>query len=210
MKSPVRLALISGLLLAFVTVKAANASTIVFTDRVSFGVAVDADPSLTKTVEGWDALAAGTLLPNGTSLNGITYTGGFSTVSAFVTTGVSYTHSSLGLLQVNPLSGSALGRTPCLLATCSHASPGLFDGTDTNHVHFRGTDFGVRGFDAEWHKPGSLHSPCNSRSSEFCCATCRGQSISRPINWSFHRDGLDESVHVGPDEWGEWLHWFPL
>jgi VPDSG-CTERM motif len=41
-----------------------------FADRGSFNAAVDADASLTKTIQGWDSLAAGTVI---TILDGVTY-----------------------------------------------------------------------------------------------------------------------------------------
>jgi hypothetical protein len=51
----------------------ADAGPIVFQDRMSFALALDGDPSLVTTVEGWDAYPAGTVFPNGSMVNGITY-----------------------------------------------------------------------------------------------------------------------------------------
>jgi len=53
--------------------RSADAGPIVFQDRVSFALALDGDPSLVTTVEGWDAYPAGTVFPNGSMVNGITY-----------------------------------------------------------------------------------------------------------------------------------------
>jgi PEP-CTERM motif-containing protein len=67
--------------LAFVGLtERAEAVVIGYSDRVSFGSAVPG-----ATVENWDAYADGTVIPNGTSLAGITYstTAGDSLVTSF-------------------------------------------------------------------------------------------------------------------------------
>ena len=51
----------------------ARADIIVFQDRVAFAQALDGAPSLVKTVEGWDTYPAGTIFPDGSTVNGITY-----------------------------------------------------------------------------------------------------------------------------------------
>jgi hypothetical protein len=51
----------------------ARADVIVFQDRVAFAQALDRDPSVVKVVEGWDTYPAGTVFPDGTTTNGITY-----------------------------------------------------------------------------------------------------------------------------------------
>jgi hypothetical protein len=53
--------------------QSAHAGPIVFQDRVTFALALNADRSLVTTVEGWDTYPAGTILPNGSTINGITY-----------------------------------------------------------------------------------------------------------------------------------------
>ena len=56
----------------FVVSKTANADAIIFSDRVSFNLALDS-PFFTKTVEGWDTYPAGTVFANVSTVNGITY-----------------------------------------------------------------------------------------------------------------------------------------
>ena len=56
----------------FVVSKTANADAIIFSDRVSFNLALDS-PFFTETVEGWDTYPAGTVFANGSTANGITY-----------------------------------------------------------------------------------------------------------------------------------------
>jgi hypothetical protein len=51
----------------------AHASPIIFQDRVVFTAALQNDPSLATTVEGWDTYPAGTVFANGSTVNGITY-----------------------------------------------------------------------------------------------------------------------------------------
>jgi hypothetical protein len=53
--------------------RSAHADPIVFQDRVVFARALDSDPSVVKTVEGWDTYPAGTIFPDGSRVNGITY-----------------------------------------------------------------------------------------------------------------------------------------
>jgi PEP-CTERM motif len=53
--------------------RSAHADPIVFQDRVAFALALDGDPSVVTTVEGWDTYLAGTIFPNGSTVNGITY-----------------------------------------------------------------------------------------------------------------------------------------
>jgi hypothetical protein len=53
--------------------KTANADAIIFSDRVSFALALDSQPFFAKTVEGWDAYPAGTIFANGSTVSGITY-----------------------------------------------------------------------------------------------------------------------------------------
>ena len=60
-------------LTATLTPRSANADPIVFQDRVAFVLALDSDPSVITTVEGWDTYPAGTIFPNGSTVNGITY-----------------------------------------------------------------------------------------------------------------------------------------
>ena len=42
-----------------------NAGPIVFQGRVAFALALESDPSVVTTVEGWDTYPAGTIFPNG-------------------------------------------------------------------------------------------------------------------------------------------------
>jgi hypothetical protein len=51
----------------------AAANVIIFQDRTVFLQALSADPSLKTTVEGWDTYQPGTVFPNGSTVNGITY-----------------------------------------------------------------------------------------------------------------------------------------
>jgi len=53
--------------------RTAHAGPILFQDRVAFTLALQSDPSLITTVEGWDTYPAGTIIPNGSTVNGITY-----------------------------------------------------------------------------------------------------------------------------------------
>ena len=53
--------------------RSAHASPIVFQDRVVFAQALDSDPSVVTTVEGWDTYPAGTIFADGSTVNGITY-----------------------------------------------------------------------------------------------------------------------------------------
>jgi hypothetical protein len=86
----------------------AHAGPIVFQDRVAFAQALDSDPTLVKTVEGWDTYPAGTIFPDGSTVNGITYY-----VSSFGDVQVSNT----GVPVTPP---NDLGRTNCPGATtCS-------------------------------------------------------------------------------------------
>ena len=52
--------------------RAARANVIVFQDRIAFVQALN-NPSLVKTVEGWDTYPAGTIFADGSTVNGITY-----------------------------------------------------------------------------------------------------------------------------------------
>ena len=66
--------LVAALALTAVLIpQSAHADLIVFQDRVVFGLTIDSDPSLIKTVESWDTYPAGTIFPNGPAVNGITY-----------------------------------------------------------------------------------------------------------------------------------------
>jgi hypothetical protein len=72
----IRIAIRSAAVASFIVLLAsasATADLIIFNDRVSFNVALDSDPLFVKTVEGWDSYAAGTVFPNGSTVNGITY-----------------------------------------------------------------------------------------------------------------------------------------
>jgi hypothetical protein len=72
----IRTAICSAAIATFVVLlvsESANADLIIFSDRVSFNLALDSDPLFVKTVEGWDTYPAGTVFPNGSSVNGITY-----------------------------------------------------------------------------------------------------------------------------------------
>jgi len=51
----------------------AYADLIVFQSRVSFGLAIDGNPGLARTVEAWDTYPALTVFPDGATVNGITY-----------------------------------------------------------------------------------------------------------------------------------------
>src|SRR5262245_2715459 len=51
----------------------AEAAIVSFTSRDAFNAAVDANPALVKTVQTWDALPSGTVIPNGSSLDGVIY-----------------------------------------------------------------------------------------------------------------------------------------
>lgn len=53
--------------------RTAHADLIVFQDRVAFTLALQSNPSLVTTVEGWDTYPAGTIFSNGSTVNGITY-----------------------------------------------------------------------------------------------------------------------------------------
>ena len=66
--------LVAALALTAVLIpQSAHADLIVFQDRVVFGLTIDSDPSLIKTVESWDTYPAGTIFLNGSTVNGITY-----------------------------------------------------------------------------------------------------------------------------------------
>ena len=57
----------------------------VFTSRNSFNTALDNDSELIKTVEGWDEFPSESVIPNGSSVNGINYS--LTTGDALVTAG---------------------------------------------------------------------------------------------------------------------------
>jgi len=68
--------------------RTAHANPIVIQDRVAFTAALQSNPSLATTVEGWDTYPAGTIFSNGSTVNGITYN--VSTGEALVvSTGIS-------------------------------------------------------------------------------------------------------------------------
>jgi hypothetical protein len=73
--SGARWTVVIGLLFIAATLvpRSADAGPIVFQDRVAFVLALNGDPSLVTTVEAWDAYPAGTVLTNGSTVNGITY-----------------------------------------------------------------------------------------------------------------------------------------
>src|SRR5262249_50287485 len=50
----------------------ADATFITFSDRNASNAAVDSDPSLAKTAQGWDTVPSGTTLVNGSSFGGVT------------------------------------------------------------------------------------------------------------------------------------------
>jgi hypothetical protein len=67
----------------------AHAVPIVFQDRVVFAQALDSEPSVVKTVEGWDTYPAGTIFPDGSTVNGITYNVSSSGDALVVSSGIS-------------------------------------------------------------------------------------------------------------------------
>ena len=69
--------------------RSAHADPIVFQDRVVFAQALDSDPSVVKTVEGWDTYPAGTIFRDGSTVNGITYNVSSSGDALVVGTGIS-------------------------------------------------------------------------------------------------------------------------
>jgi hypothetical protein len=76
---------VAVLAVVLVTASVANAAPIVFSSRVSFDAAYTA-PTLT---EGWDGLAAGTAILNGSTVNGVTYnsnTGGADVLGGYFNT----------------------------------------------------------------------------------------------------------------------------
>jgi len=52
------------------SISMSQAAVTTYGDRISYNAAIDADASLSKTVQGWDSLADGTVL---TTLDGVTY-----------------------------------------------------------------------------------------------------------------------------------------
>ena len=69
--------------------RSAHADPIVFQDRVVFAQALGSDPSVVKTVEGWDTYPAGTIFADGSTVNGITYNVSSSGDALIVSTGIS-------------------------------------------------------------------------------------------------------------------------
>lgn len=78
------------------SISLSQAAITTYGDRISYNAAIDADASLSKTVQGWDGLAHGTVL---TTLDGVTY--------AATSGDVIVTHSFLPLSSPN-----AVGITP--------------------------------------------------------------------------------------------------
>jgi len=118
----------------------AYADLIVFQSRVSFGLAIDGNPGLARTVEAWDTYPALTVFPDGATVNGITYA--VSTGDALVVnTGISQSPEQ-------PVSNSGPGWWPDPLSTaCGHvyvriqpANSGLW-----HHIqqHFRQPRWGL-------------------------------------------------------------------
>jgi PEP-CTERM motif len=77
----------------------AHGAFLTFGSRVAFNAAVDGNPGLAKTVQTFDTLADGTVIPNGTTVGGVTYTS--STGNSVVTN---------AFFELSPPNG--LGRTP--------------------------------------------------------------------------------------------------
>ncbi|MEQ9553422.1 MAG: PEP-CTERM sorting domain-containing protein [Coleofasciculus sp. G3-WIS-01] len=98
-------AAVGAVFVTFSCPKAAPATTIIFQDRTSFNQALDSDPSLIKTVEGWDNLPQGTIIPSGSTLNGITYT---------LTTGDAAIVGGVNISPFNNLFFSTLDFSPTL------------------------------------------------------------------------------------------------
>lgn len=69
--------------LALAIAGSAQAAVMTFSDRVSFNTVLDADTSLTKSVQGWDTFTPQTILPNGAKVDGVTYT--LTTGEPFIT-----------------------------------------------------------------------------------------------------------------------------
>ncbi len=68
--------------------RSARANLIVFQDRITFAQALN-NPSLVKTVEGWDTYPAGTIFTDGSTVNGITYNVSSSGDALVVSAGIS-------------------------------------------------------------------------------------------------------------------------
>jgi len=86
------------LALALVTASSANAGIVSFADRDVFRAYLANNAStLTTTVEGWDTYLAGTIFPDGSTLNGITYNVSSSGDALVVNAGISLSPRTISL-----------------------------------------------------------------------------------------------------------------